>query len=292
MTRFTYHRPTTLDEALALFAEYGEAARVLAGGTDLVPKLRDGRLAPLHLVSLRQVEELHRITFDPGDGLRIGAGARIRDVGAHSAVLALYPALAHACAVMATPQIRNMGTVAGNLANGSPCADTAGPLLVYDAQVTLAAQTGRREIPLAQLYRGPGELAVGPSEVITAISVPAPPADSGSAYVRLSARSRVDMAAVSVAGLLVVGADGRIATARLALGAVAPTPTRCPEAEAILAGAKPAPGRLDEAAEAAAAAARPIDDVRASAAYRRAMVGVLTRRVLASCVRRARGGGR
>ncbi|MBW2258231.1 MAG: FAD binding domain-containing protein, partial [Deltaproteobacteria bacterium] len=144
MPHFAHHRPDRLEAALELLAEHGEAARVIAGGTDLVPKLRAGRFAPAHLVSIGRLSELGRITFDDLGGLVIGAGVRIADVERMDAVRDRYPALAQACAVMATVQVRNMGTVVGNLANGSPCADTASPLLVYGAEVEIARRGGRR----------------------------------------------------------------------------------------------------------------------------------------------------
>jgi len=290
---FSHHRPTGLEPALALLAEHGEAARVIAGGTDLLPKLRAGRLTPAHLVSIGRIPELQRLDFDDRTGLVIGAGVRIDDVARTAVVRERYPALAHACSVMATVQVRNMGTVAGNLANGSPCADTASPLLVYGAEVEIARRGGRRRVPLEAFHRGPAEVDVGPGELVVAIHVPPPPMGSGSAYQRLSARSRVDMAAAGVAGLVVLDEAGsRIALARLALTAVAPTPLRVPDAEADLAGAAPTAENLARAAEQCMAAARPIDDVRASAAWRRHVIGVLARRVLEVCVASAGGGVR
>jgi carbon-monoxide dehydrogenase medium subunit len=288
---FAYHRPDRLDAALGLLAEHGDAARVIAGGTDLVPKLRAGRLSPAHLVSIGRIAELGQVTFAEPEGLVIGAGARIDEVARMDSVQDRYPALARACSVMATVQVRNMGTVAGNLANGSPCADTASPLLVYGAEVEIARVGGRRRLPLRDFYRDAGEVDLESGELVVAIHVPVPPEGSGSAYQRISARSRVDMAAAGVAGLLVLGEGGsRIDRARLALTAVAPTPLPVPTAESVLTGQSPTPEVLARAAGECAAAARPIDDVRASAAYRRHVIGVLARRVLEACVARAGGG--
>jgi aerobic carbon-monoxide dehydrogenase medium subunit len=291
MPRFTHHRPEDLGEILELLSRYGDGALVIAGGTDLVPRMRGGHVRPEHLVSVNGLSELDAISFDEGAGLQIGAGVRIAEVGRHVAVVERYPALAHACSVMATPQVRNMGTVAGNLANGSPCADTASPLLVCDADVLLLGPDGPREVALKDFYQGPRQVDVRSGEIVVAISAPAPLARSGSAYERLSARSRVDMAAVGVAGLVALDEEGRVETARLALTAVAPTPMRCLDAEAILVGEAPAAELLSAAAESCSAASRPIDDVRASAAYRRHLVGVLAGRVLDRCVSLAREGG-
>jgi len=285
----SYHRPTTLDEALALADRYGSKAKILAGGTDLVLKMRAGELAPAHLIDIGKIGELDRIENGDAEGLVIGACARLSAVGHHRDVESRYPALSHACRVMATTQIRNMGTVAGNLANGSPCADTAGPLLVYDAHVVLATSGGRRQVRVDQLFLGPGQVDIEPAEILERVVLPAPHQRMVSAYLRLSARSEVDMAAAGVAGCLVLDENGRIASARLAMSAVAPTPMRCPEAEQVLVGQLPEPAVLERCARTCADAARPIDDVRASAAYRRAIVSVLARRVLESCLAQGRG---
>lgn len=287
---FRHHRPAGLPELLELLERHGREAKVLAGGTDLVPKLRGGKISVAHLVSINGVEELARIEYDDAGGLVIGAGARIADVGAHRDVQKRYPALAHACSVMATNQVRNMGTVAGNLANGSPCADTGSPLLCYDASLLLASTKGRRKLPLSDFFKGPGLVDIRKGEILESIHVPPPRERTQSAYLRLSARSRVDMAAVGVAACLVRDGDGKVTTARLALTAVAPTHLRCPEAEDLLVGRTPDAGLFERCAAACAKTARPIDDVRASAAYRRSLVAVLATRVLAACVES--GGGR
>jgi carbon-monoxide dehydrogenase medium subunit len=210
-------------------------------------------------------------------------------VGAQPEVRDHYPGLAHACSVMATTQVRNMGTVTGNLANAAPSADTAAPLLVYEAALRLVGPEGRRSVPIGEFFTGPGQTVLAPGEIIEAVEVPGLPPTSGSSYRRLSARSKVDIGAVGVAGLVGLDGDGRIEVCRLALAAVAPTPIRCPEAEAMLAGQSPEADRLDQAAEAAMAASRPIDDVRASAAFRRHTVKVLARRVLDDCLDRIKG---
>lgn len=284
---FDVHTPRALADALELLDEYGSTARVIAGGTDLVPKLRSGRVSVAHLVSLGRVEELDGIGETDGGGVVIGGATRIFEVQRHRLVRERFPALHHACSVMATVQIRNMGTVAGNLANGSPCADTSGPLLVYDATLEVARRGARRQLPVAALHKGPGSVDLAPGDLITAVHLPTVPPRSGSAYQRLSARSRVDMAAAGVAALVALDGDGRIAAARIGLSAVSPTPMRCPEAESLLVGAMPNATVIEHAARAAAAEARPIDDVRATSAYRRHVVGVMASRVLAACVARA-----
>lgn len=285
---FDVHTPGALAEVLELLDEYGSTARIIAGGTDLIPKLRSGRISAAHLVSLGHVAELDHIEETADGGLVIGGATRIVDVQRHPVVRERYPALHQACSVMATVQIRNMGTIAGNLANGSPCADTSGPLLVYGATVDIVQQGAGRELPVEALHQGPGSVDLSPDELIAAIHLPPTPARSGSAYQRLSARSRVDMAAAGVAALVAMDGEGRVATARIGLSAVSPTPMRCSEAEALLTGAVPEASVIEEAARTAAAEAKPIDDVRATAAYRRHVVSVMANRVLTTCVARAR----
>jgi len=228
---FDYHRPRTLEAALALLGELGASARVLAGGTDLIDRLRRGSMEAAHLVSITCIDELREVRFDDAGGLEIGAAARIREVGRHAEVVQRYPALAHACSVMATTNIRNMGTVGGNIVNGSSCADTAGPLLVHGATVTIANRGGRRQVDLERFFRGPKEVDLAPGELVVSLRLPVPAPASGSAYDRISARSRVDMAAASVAGYVVLDASGTMNAARVAVGAVAPTPMLIAEAE-------------------------------------------------------------
>ena len=288
--RFAHHRPSTLAEALELVSQFQDSVRVIAGGTDLVPQLRAGVVEVEHLVSINGIDALDYISFSEDEGLVIGAGARISAVAANDVVKEHYPGLAHACSVMATTQIRNMGTVVGNIANGSPCADTAGPLLAYGARAHLQERGKSRDVDLASFFVAAKETAATPAEIVTAIHVPRPPERSGSSYMRISARSKVDMAAVTVAGMLELGSDSRVVAARLALGAVAPTPVRCLDAEQGLVGQSVEPEVVERAVELAAKAARPIDDIRASAAYRRVVVEVLVRRVLEECAHAARGG--
>ncbi|MDF1562431.1 MAG: xanthine dehydrogenase family protein subunit M [Deltaproteobacteria bacterium] len=296
LPRFEHHAPTTLDEALELKASLGQHVWVLAGGTEIIPKLRAGRPAPDHLISINGIEDLRPVTFGlEGEtdepGLSIGGGARVRDVADHPAVRERYPALLAACTQMATVQIRNMATVAGNLVNGSPCADTAGPLLANDARLTLAAKGGGRVVALKDFFTGPGQVDLQEGEILVRIGLPVPPARCGEAFLRLSARSKVDIAAASATARLVLAEDGRIEEARVVIGAVAPTPLRCRDAEASLVGEVPGDEAFREAARLARDAARPIDDVRATAAYRKAVVPVLVRRTLEKALERARAGG-
>lgn len=288
VARFAYLAPRSVSEAVAALAGRHGDARVLAGGTDLLPKLGKGSLAIGAVVSLRHVAELRAIAFDRERGLTIGATARLNELIANEAVRALYPAIAHAASQTATVQIRNMATVAGNICNGSPCADNVPTLIARGARVELASGRGTRMLDLAEVFLGPSKTALAPDELLVRIHVPPPPKGTGTAYRCISARSKVDVSSVSVAAH-VACEDGTIREARIVLGAVGPTPLRATKAEELLAGRKLTDELLAAAGDAAAAASRPISDVRASASWRRRMVGVLAKRAIADAVERANG---
>ncbi len=276
MARTTYHQPASLDDALALLAEQPQA-RIVAGGTDLMVNLQKRRVQrPPALVSLRGIDALSRIDLDPDGRLRIGAALCLTDIGAHAEIRAHYPALIEAIHVFGSTQIQNAASLGGNLCNASPVADSAPPLLVYGAQVELVGPAGARTLPLEDFLRGPGETALQPSEVMTAVLLERPAATSRSLFLRLS-RVKMDLATVSL-GVLVEIDGGTCRRAQLAAGAVAPVPLRLPAAEAVLAGTALDDEVLAEAAAVACAEVSPITDLRSTATYRRAMVGVLLER--------------
>lgn len=290
LPKFAYLAPKSLSEACALLAEHGADARVMAGGTDLLLKMQRTGQAPRYLVGLRNIGGLDFVTYDPVKGLCIGALGLLSTVCEHDQVRALYPALAYAAGSTATVQIRNMGTVAGNLCNASPSADTATPLMVYGAAVVLQGPQGERVLPLERFFEGPGKTAMGPAELVREIRVPPPDARTGSDYQRISERSFVDIAAVGVSALLVLDAQGRCTRARVALGAVAPKPLRAEEAERCLEGKACDDALIAQAAALACALAKPITDARAGAAWRKQMVQVLTGRALKAAAALALGG--
>jgi CO/xanthine dehydrogenase FAD-binding subunit len=288
LAHFAYLAPLTLSEAVAQLSARKADACVLAGGTDLLPKIGKGGVKPGVLLSLRRVGELRPITFDRERGLTIGATARIGELLAHEAVTSHYPAMVDAAWQTATVQIRNMATLGGNICNARPCADNVPTLVARGARVELLSVRGSRTLDLEDVILAPGQTAIEPDELLVRIHVPPPPAHSGASYQSLSARSRVDLTSVSVAVHLVL-ADDTIREARIVLGAVAPKPLRARKAEALLAGQAPTEALVAAAGEAAAAEARPITDIRASAEWRRRMVAVLTRRAIAEAIRRAGG---
>lgn len=286
LPKFDFVAPQTLESAVSILAEKGESACVLAGGTDVVVKMTLGRLQPRMLVGLEGIEGLNEVRFDEKKGLTIGAMSRLVEVASHPAVLHHYPALAYAVSVMANVQVRNMGTVAGNLCNAAPSADTAPPLMAMGAEVTLTGPKGERQLPLDLFFRGPGMTALERGELMTSIFVPLPPPNSGTSYHRISARCGVDIAAVCVG--VMAAFDGRTCKhARIVLGAVAPTPLRATKAEAVVQGREWTPELMEQAADQAVEESQPISDVRASVYFRKKMVAVLTRRSLEEALSRA-----
>lgn len=286
LPKFEYFAPKTLASALSALAEQGEGARLFAGGTDIMVKMSHGRLRPTGIVGLMGIDQLGGIYFDPSDGLTIGATARLTEVASHPDVLHHYPALAYAIGVMANVEVRNMGTVAGNLCNAAPSADTAPPLIAMGAHVTLVSLKGERRLPLDQFFQGPGITAMEHGEIMTSIHVPPPPPKSGASYMRISGRCGVDIAAVGVGTMAAFNGKGCTA-ARIVLGAVAPVPLRAIETESLLTGRHWTQDLIEEASELAAGESKPISDVRASAEWRRKMVSVLTRRTLEEARERA-----
>jgi carbon-monoxide dehydrogenase medium subunit len=286
LPKFEYFAPRTLEAALSLFMEQGEGARVMAGGTDVMVKMTHGLLKPKAIISLYEIEGMNEIRFDAKEGLTIGATARLAEVASHSDVLNHYPALAEAILTMANCEVRNMGTVAGNLCNAAPSADTAPPLITMGAEVALASVKGERRLPLNEFFKGPGLTAMEHGEVMTSIHVPAPPAKSGASYKRISARCGVDIAAVGV-GVTAFFNGESCKQAKIVLGAVAPVPLRATKTEGLMQGREWTQELIEQGGEQAAEEAKPISDVRATAEWRKQMVAVLTRRALEEAHERA-----
>lgn len=277
--RPAYARPETVDEAVAALGSV-DGARPIAGGTDLMVQLRLGQRAPGVVVDLGRLSDLQRVDAVQG---HIGAGVTVRRLLAEPEAARRWPALVEAGRLLGGRQIQAMATVGGNLCNGSPAAETAPPLLVHDAQVVIRGPHGAREVPLAAFWRGPHETVLEPGELLAEIRLDTP---GRSAYRRIELRRSVDIAVVSVAVRLDV-AGGRVTGAAVAIGAASPTPCRVPAAEEALVGigldGPDFEQALGDAAAAASRAARPIDDTRASARYRTAMLAVLVRRAVAAC---------
>jgi len=273
----------SLDQALAAVAS---GARPIAGGTDLVVGARQGT-APLpdSLVAIDRLSELRGVRRD-GDVVRIGAAVTHAELMTDTTVVGSYTALADAAALVGSPSTRNVGTLGGNVMNASPAMDTGAPLLVLGATVELMTSSGRREIPLSELWVAPGITSAAPDELCVALHLPRPADRHGSAYVRLEYRRAMEIAVVGAAASVSLDDDGAVATCRLALTAVAPTIV---EVEGLAVEGSTATDAGIAAAAAARAAARPISDLRASNTYRSHMIGVIAQRAVAAAAGRAAG---
>jgi CO/xanthine dehydrogenase FAD-binding subunit len=282
----SYSAAHTLDEALAALAA---GARPVAGGSDLVVGARQGK-APLpeSLVGIHGVSGLAGISADDG-ALVLGALVNHAEIEADETVAAGWTALADGSALVGSPATRYVGTIGGNIMNSSPAMDTGAALLVLGAEVELRSQNGSRTVPLADLWTGPGRTSAAAGELLVQVRVPALPARSGSAYLRLEYRRAMEIAVVGAAAAVTLNGDGDVESCRIALTAVAPTIVRSPAGEAAIAGKPVNDETLAAVAAGASADASPISDVRAGEAYRRHTVGVMARRAVEAAVARARG---
>jgi carbon-monoxide dehydrogenase medium subunit len=290
MQAFTYERPTTVDDAVALLAD-GQA-RVLAGGTDLIPQLREGRRTARRIVDLKRVPELTAITRLVDGGWRIGAAASIAQLGAQPELVQEHGGLVASARLVGSLQIQSRATLGGNLANGAPSADAVPLLISLTAQAVIAGPAGQRTVEVETLPTGPGRTALGPDELIVALLLPRREARLGARYLRFTPRREMDIAIAGAGVAVRLAAAGDVASARITLASVAPVPLRAARAEARLVGEAPSAALIAEAARIAAEEARPISDTRASAEYRRHLVEVLTRRTLEAATADAGSRGR
>ncbi len=276
---FDYVRADSPEQVTELLLNHSNDAHLLMGGTDIFVQMRNGVVEPKLLVDVKHLPGLTAIEFNSDTGLSIGAATSMNAVARHPAVMDKYPLLAEAAETVASYQLRNRATIGGNLCNASPAADTAPAVLVLEVSLIAQGEAGERSIPAAAFFLGPGENALQKGEFLTRIEVPIPPAGWKGRYLKLGRNSEGDLA---IAGVAVMGyPDDRTPSGyrfRIALASVAPTPIRVPKAEEILAHSPLANDTIEMAAGATQEACNPIDDVRATARYRREMVRVLTRR--------------
>ena len=279
---FEYVSPKSLPEACALLVQHGDSAKVLAGGSDLLVKMKDGLMKPAYLISLKNLDGLKAIRYQIGTGVIIGARATHNEVMNNSILQGKYRSVCEAAHSMAADQIRNIGTVGGNLVNAVPSADMPPILIALDAQARIVGTTGERTIPLEDFFFGPGKTVLENGEILAEIIIPDQPT-TGSNYIKFGLRRAGALAVAGVASSVTVS-DGACRDVRIVLGAVAPTPMRARQAENILRGKKISQELIDEAGKIAAAEAKPINDIRGSIEYRRNLVNVLTRRSLKSAI--------
>lgn len=288
LPKFEFHEPTTVSKACEVMGHLGATARLLAGGTDLVVNMKKKVVRPDHVVSLGRIDILKGII--EGNGLlTIGACVTAAELAGSQVIRRKLAALADGAGVLGSPLIRNLATVAGNLVSARPAADLPPPLMVYGARAMLSKTSGERSVELKDFFVGPGKTVMDPDEILTRITIVVPQGRYGDSYIKLGVRQTLEISLVNVAAFIQLdGPDGSIAKARIVLGSVGPIPLRAVSAEKALMGQSPSDALFARAGEAAAGDAKPIDDFRGSAEYRRDMVAVLTKRALNAALDRAR----
>jgi carbon-monoxide dehydrogenase medium subunit len=288
---FSYFEPASLPEAVGILADHGRQAYALAGGTDLLVRMKRGALRPTALVNLKRIPGLDTIAGEPGGAVRVGALATISTIHCSALVRSAHPLLAQAGSVVGSPSIRSLATLGGNVGRASPASDLAPALIVLGATVAVDGAAGRRELEIEQLFAGPGATRLAAGELMTSFLLPAMLPGTGAAYVRLGRREGMECALVGAAAVLTVsGAGDAVRAARIALASVAPVPLRARKAEEVLLSGPLSDACMREAAGAAAEESSPITDMRASGAYRKDMVRVMTYRALRTALRTAQGG--
>jgi carbon-monoxide dehydrogenase medium subunit len=286
---FEYAAAASIDEAVSLLAARGPAAKILAGGTDILVQLREGLRDADLVVDIKKIPELTAISFSRDKGLRLGAAVPCYRIYENADVAAAYPALADSARIIGGWQIQSRASLGGNLCNSSPAADSIPSLIALNATCHVAGPQGNRTVPVAEFCTAPGRNVLGRGEFLVALEFPPPAAKSGSHYLRFIPRNEMDIAVVGCGAWLALDAAGKaIQSARIALAAVAPTPLFAAEASAWLAGKPATDETFAQAGELAKRSAKPISDMRGPAEYRTHLVGVLTKRALAKAAERAK----
>lgn len=292
MRDFDYFEPTTLADASRLLKRFKGEARVLAGGTDLVPRMQRGLVRPKALVNLRKVPGLKDIKYKKGKGLTIGPLVTFSELIDDRVVGKWYPALTDTFCRIATPQVRNIATLAGNLSNAAPSADSAPILMAMDAKVTLYCPRGRtRTVKLEDFFTGPGCVVCRPGEILRSVTVPQPKARTGLSYIKHKTREALEIAVVGVAAMVRLSRKRPVTVedARIIVGACAPVPLRVPKAEAHLIGEQVVPEAVLMASREASERITPITDVRGSIEYRKDMTEARTKEALVEAIRQVTG---
>jgi len=289
MRDFDYFEPKNTGEAVSLLVRYGEAAKILAGGTDLLVKMQSGVIKPGYLINLRATPDLDYIDCNEEGKLRIGATTTIRSLEKSTELHRKFPTIVQFAKQFSSISIRTMATLGGNLCNASPGADSPAPLIALSATARIIGPDGTRTVPVEDFFTGPGSTVMKPDEILAEVEIPALQADTKWAFLKYWNRSKSDLAIVSVAVLVKIK-NGIFNEVKIALGAVAPTPIRVPRAEECLKGEKASEKVIEEAAKIAADEIKPISDVRASAEYRKQISYVLTKRAIMSCLNTRVGG--
>ena len=283
--------PTTVSEAVGLLAQHGDRARLIAGGTDILVQLRGGRRSLDLIIDAKGIPELTEISYDPQNGLTLGAAAPCYRIYGNQAVADAYPGLMDAATLIGGIQIQGRASIGGNVCNSAPSGDSIPPVIVLGGVCNIAGPSGTRQVAAEDFCTGPGRNVLGNGEMLVSISFPAPQPNTGANYLRFIPRNEMDIAVAGVGTSVVLDASGQnFVSARISLASVAPIPVFAGEAAASLAGKPVSDEAIQEASDLAIEAASPIDDMRGTIRQRRHLVGVLTRRTLNNAVQRARGG--
>ena len=289
LPKFEYFAPKTMEEACSLLAKYKGEARVLAGGTDLLVQMKNREVTPRYLINIKNIPDLDYIRYDDKEGLRIGALTPIEALKTSTLIRRRFSILSQAAAVLGTVQIRNRGTIAGNLCNASPAAETAPALITLAAKARIAGVAGERAVALEDFFVGPGQTVLQAGEILTEIQVPNLPPRSGGAYLKHSIK-RMDIAIVGVGVVITLNGEA-CNDVKIALGAVASTPIRAKKAEEIIRGQGLDSELMERAAQIASEESRPIDDIHSYAQYRKQMVKVLAKEAMKQAGDQAKSGG-
>lgn len=286
MKPFDYLEPRTIGEATQLLSNYGEKARILAGGIDLIPRMRKGEIKAGYVVNIQNIPGLERIEPNEKGGITFGAMVRLRSIEASETIQNKYPILYEAIHQITSVQTKYMGTAVGNLCVATPASDIATSLFALGARLKISGVKDERTESIEKFYVDYRLTSLKQGEMVTGVLLPNPPSGTGTAFLNL-VRTHADIAKISVAAAIVVQ-NGICREARLAIGAAAPTVLRAVNAEALLMGQKITPQVINEAAKTASAETKPITDIRSTAEYRREMAGILVRRVLEEALERAK----
>jgi carbon-monoxide dehydrogenase medium subunit len=281
LPEFEYIAPKDVKEVCSFLHQHKDRAKIIAGGTDLLINMKHRIMTPQYVIGLKNLPDLYRFSYGESQGLRLGPLVTHQSIVDYPIIRERFGGLWTACSKIGTPQIRSMGTLGGNLCNAAPSADSAPPLIAFQAVVKVIGVKGERSLPLEEFFIGPGRTALQNEEMLVEIDVPCLPPRSGLVYVKLPARTAIDIAAVGVAVCITLDAKNETChDVRIVLGAVAPTPIRSRAAEDILRGQEIKDTVIQKAAQIASENACPISDVRSSAAYRTEMVYVLTKQAI------------
>ena len=288
---FSYFEPSTLTEAIDILKEQGSRALPLAGGTDILVRMKRGEILPTALVNLKRIEGLREIKKESKKGIDMGALTSISAIEHSSLIQSSCPVLAQAASLLGSPSIRNMATLGGNVGRASPASDMIPSLIVLGANVGIDGPKGKRVVGIEQLFLGPGQTTLSSGEVITSFSIPEMEVNTGAAYLKLGRTAGMDCCLAGVGVLLTLSAKkNELKVARVALAAVAPIPLRAKKAEEVLLSGPLNQERINEAAQVTADESSPISDTRASASYRKEMVRVFAQRAFSAALKQAQGG--